>query len=45
MKACIFVRFGKPDECAGAVAFLASEDASYITGETVVISGGSMSRL
>ena len=33
-------RFGKADECAGAVAFLASDDASYITGETVSMDGG-----
>ncbi|XP_063673751.1 dehydrogenase/reductase SDR family member 4-like [Bolinopsis microptera] len=33
-------RVGKPDECAGAVAFLVSDDASYITGETVKMDGG-----
>ncbi|XP_032199773.1 dehydrogenase/reductase SDR family member 4 [Mustela erminea] len=38
-------RIGKPDECAGIVSFLCSEDASYITGETVVVGGGSPSRL
>ena len=33
-------RVGTPAECAGAVAFLVSDDASYITGETVKMDGG-----
>jgi len=41
----LFVRFGKSEECAGVVAFLASDDASYVTGETVVIAGGVQSHL
>jgi len=33
-------RIGKPADIATAAVFLASEDASWITGETMVISGG-----
>ena len=33
-------RFGKPDEGAALVAFLGSDDASYITGEEISINGG-----
>ena len=33
-------RIGRSDEVAGVVAFLTSPDASYITGETIIISGG-----
>lgn len=38
-------RFGTPDECAGTVVFLASDDARYITGETITVAGGMMSSL
>jgi len=33
-------RFGTPDEIAKAVVFLASDDASYITGTELFVDGG-----
>jgi len=36
----ILGRIGEPEEVARAVAFLASDDASYITGTEIKVSGG-----
>jgi len=33
-------RVGQPDEISGVAAFLASDDASYITGQTIYPDGG-----
>jgi len=33
-------RIGQPDDLANAMAFLASEDAGYITGQTIAVNGG-----
>ncbi|XP_026476487.1 dehydrogenase/reductase SDR family member 4-like [Ctenocephalides felis] len=38
-------RLADPSEMSGVVAFLVSDDASYITGETLVAAGGMPSRL
>jgi len=39
-KAVPFRRLGKPEHIAGAVAFLASDEAGFITGQTLSVSGG-----
>ena len=33
-------RMGSPQEIAATVGFLASDDAAYITGQTIVVDGG-----
>ncbi len=41
MKGAIpLAKFGTPDDVAAVCLFLASEDASYITGQTIVVDGG-----
>ena len=39
-RAIPFRRLGQPDDVAGIVVFLASDEASFITGQTVSVSGG-----
>jgi 2-hydroxycyclohexanecarboxyl-CoA dehydrogenase len=40
VKAIPLRRLAKPEEIAAAIAFLASDDASFITGQTLSVSGG-----
>jgi gluconate 5-dehydrogenase len=37
-------RWGRPEEIAGAAVFLASDEASYITGQTITVDGGMTSQ-
>ena len=39
------IRLGESEDIGGAVSFLSCDQASYITGETLVIAGGMHSRL
>ena len=40
LAAIVLKRFGKPEEVAAAVNFLASEEAGYITGQIIDVNGG-----
>lgn len=40
LKRILLRRFGRPEEVADTVVFLASDASSYITGETIIIDGG-----
>lgn len=44
-KRCELLRYGKPHEIASVVAFLASEDASYLTGQALAVDGGNTASL
>ena len=37
----VFKRLAQPDDIGGVVAFLASDDARWITGDTIHVDGGS----
>jgi NAD(P)-dependent dehydrogenase (short-subunit alcohol dehydrogenase family) len=39
-KAIPFRRLGQPADVANVIAFLASDEASFVTGQTVSVSGG-----
>ena len=40
---CVYFcfRLGHPEECASAVSFLVSDDASYMTGDSIIVAGRS----
>ncbi len=40
LKAIPMKRIGKPEEVAAVVAFLAGDEASYVTGQILLVDGG-----
>jgi NAD(P)-dependent dehydrogenase (short-subunit alcohol dehydrogenase family) len=42
---CELRRSGRPEELAAAIAFLASDDASYVTGQALAVDGGNTASL
>jgi NAD(P)-dependent dehydrogenase (short-subunit alcohol dehydrogenase family) len=38
-------KLGQPHDCSGAAVFLASDDASYVTGATILVDGGHLAQL
>jgi 2-hydroxycyclohexanecarboxyl-CoA dehydrogenase len=40
VRAIPFRRLARPEEIAAAVAFFASDEAGYVTGQTLSVSGG-----